>query len=168
MKKLTIMGLVLFAFAFVGCGDSKKETDEEKCNKQTNKEWKDGKCVDKVADPADPADPDPTVADYTIKNTLAAADDNSNDLTVSAEGYDDATVAPAACLNVKGDAANLKVAVGAEVLCDSSDDDTANDCAAKNGEVKAATSPATGNVLDNADTITKAENCADMTATATE
>ena len=164
MKKIIIMSLALFAFALVGCGKDGSEEDEnkkkeEECKKDTTKQWNDEKkaCENKEAGTT----PEVT-ADYTIKNLLAAA------VTVSAEGKQDVSLAQNECVKVKGDAAKVKVAEGENVLCDSSDADTANDCAAKNQEVKEtkaaddSTTPATPAENGLADAAAMAENCKEM------
>ena len=162
MKKIIIMSLALFAFALVGCGDKDKDADEKaECDKDDTKQWNaDKKECEAKADPTAPA----AAVDYTIQNLLAAV------VTVSAEGQQDVSLAQNECVKVKADAAKVKVAEGANVLCDGSDADAANDCAAKNQEVKetkaddAATTDVNEAENGLADAAAMAENCKEMVA----
>ena len=160
MKKIIIMSLALFAFALVGCGKDDAKKDEEKkaeCEKDATKQWNaDKKECEAKADAGTPA-----ATDYTIKNLLAEA------VTVSAEGKQDVSLAQNECVKVAAAAAKVKVAQGDTVLCDSSDTDAANDCAAKNQEVKEITAddPSTTDVDESKDGLADAaagENCKEM------
>lgn len=160
MKKIIIMSLALFAFALVGCGKGDTKDDEAKkkadCEKDATKQWNaDKKECEAKADAGTPA------ADYTIKNLLDEA------VTVSAEGKQDVSLAKDECVKLAADAAKVKVAEGANVYCDGTDTDAANDCAAKNQEVKvtqeadATATPAVAEERGLADAAA-AVNCKEM------
>ena len=154
MKKFMIIGLTLFAFAFVGCKDKDEPAEPAE------------PAVEKPAEPA--VTPPVEVAVYTVTNKLEAA-------ATVVSGTNSQTLAKEGCVKVKADSfASLKVSVGDEVLCDSTDkntDDTAkteNDCAAANSDIMAKTGDgASGNELKAATVANAATTCVDLVVPAT-
>ncbi|MDE0118811.1 MAG: hypothetical protein OXM55_02240 [Bdellovibrionales bacterium] len=133
MKKFIIMGLTIFAFSLVGCGKS----DEEKCDEDDTKEWKDGQCVDKEGE----------MAYFIITNKLTAA------VTLES-GSKSLELAQNACGKVaEADFESLKVSVATAAVCDNAD--ATNKCpAANNYEVAAgpnAGDPSKLNKVDKPD-----------------
>ena len=144
MRTLILMGLAIFVFSLVGCGKSEKE----KCEEDSAKEWKDGKCVDKEK----PVSPSPPVVGasedldyYTITNFLdESLTVSSGDLSVELEEAFGEPLRAAAdgsgCVKVKkSQLVEMKIVVPAGwwprvTICNNDDDD--NKCAEGHLEVR--------------------------------